>query len=113
LQNGFDAKDIGTVLRFVDIAPNAISPMHRTVSIDYGVVLEGTIELVLDSGETRILSRGDVCVQRATNHAWRNVTPDNGWGRMLYVLTPAEKLAVGGKELGEDLGGMADVMSSE
>lgn len=34
--------------------------MHRTVSIDYGVVLEGEIELTLDSGESRIMRRGDV-----------------------------------------------------
>ncbi|KAH6684045.1 hypothetical protein B0J14DRAFT_460169, partial [Halenospora varia] len=82
----------GTVLRYVDMAPNSISPMHKTVSVDYGVVLEGVIELVLDSGETRIMRRGDVCVQRATNHAWRNVTPNDGWGRMLYVLVSAEKV---------------------
>ena len=99
----------GTVLRYVDMAPNSLSPMHKTVSVDYGVVLEGTIELVLDSGETRIMHRGDVCVQRATNHAWRNVTEGNGWGRMLFVLIPAE----GGAELKEDLGGMVDVKGSD
>ncbi|CAK96587.1 uncharacterized protein An07g01420 [Aspergillus niger] len=80
--------------------------MHRTVSVDYGVVLEGEVELVLDSGETRLLKRGDVAVQRGTNHAWRNVTPDGEggegmWARMLYVLMPAK-----GLELGEDLGGI-------
>ena len=95
------------------MAPNVISPMHRTVSIDYGVVLEGTVELVLDSGETRVMRRGDVCVQRGTNHAWRNITPNDGWSRMLYVLTPAEKLKAGGKELGEDLGGMVNVKPSD
>ncbi|KAH8679516.1 hypothetical protein BGZ60DRAFT_360602, partial [Tricladium varicosporioides] len=82
----------GTVLRYVDMAPNSISPMHKTVSVDYGVVLEGIIELVLDSGETKIMRRGDVCVQRATNHAWRNVTPNDGWGRMMYVLVSSEKV---------------------
>ncbi|OOF94939.1 hypothetical protein ASPCADRAFT_37024, partial [Aspergillus carbonarius ITEM 5010] len=81
----------GSVCRIVDIPPHAVSPMHRTVSIDYGVVLEGEVELVLDSGETRVLGRGDVAVQRGTNHAWRNVTPDSeegegSWARMLYVL---------------------------
>lgn len=82
--------------------------MHKTVSVDYGVVLEGVIELVLDSGETRIMRRGDVCVQRATNHAWRNVTPNDGWGRMLYVLVSAEKV----EGLEEDLSDMPDVKSS-
>lgn len=98
----------GTVLRFVDIAPNQCSEMHKTVSVDYGVVLEGEIELVLDSGETQVMRRGDVCVQRATNHAWRNVTPNNGWGRMMYVLVTAAKE----EGLEENLNGM-DVKSSD
>ena len=38
----------GTVLRFVDCPPNSLSPMHRTVSLDYGVVLEGEVVLELD-----------------------------------------------------------------
>lgn len=83
--------------------------MHKTVSVDYGIVLEGVIELVLDSGETKIMRRGDVCVQRATNHAWRNVTENNGWGRMVFVLVTAEKT----EGLEEDLNGMEDVKSSE
>ncbi|RAK89809.1 cupin domain protein [Aspergillus costaricaensis CBS 115574] len=98
----------GSVCRIVDMPPHALSPMHRTVSVDYGVVLEGEVELVLDSGETRLLKRGDVAIQRGTNHAWRNVTPDgeNGggsWARMLYVLLPAKGL---GEGLKEDLGGI-------
>ncbi|BAE63210.1 unnamed protein product [Aspergillus oryzae RIB40] len=103
----------GTVCRIVDMPPNTISPMHRTVSLDYGVVLEGEVELLLDSGEKRLLKRGDVAVQRATNHAWRNVTPNEGWSRMLYVLTPCQPVEVKNKGvLGEDLNGMG-VKSSE
>ncbi|EPE34800.1 RmlC-like cupin [Glarea lozoyensis ATCC 20868] len=103
----------GTVLRYVDMAPNALSPMHRTVSLDYGIVLEGEIELVLDSGETRLMKRGDVCIQRATNHAWRNVTANGGWARMVYVLIGAEKVDVGGKSFEEDLGDMPGVRASD
>ncbi|CAI4212670.1 unnamed protein product [Parascedosporium putredinis] len=88
----------GTVLRVVDMAPGALSPMHRTISLDYGVVLEGEIDLVLDSGESRHMKRGDISVQRGTNHAWRNRS-ETSWARMLYVLQPAEKLIVNGEEL--------------
>ncbi|KAH8820821.1 cupin domain-containing protein [Xylogone sp. PMI_703] len=102
----------GTVLRFVDIAPGTTSPMHRTVSLDYGVVLEGTIELVLDSGVTRIMNRGDVCVQRGTAHAWRNISTDGKWARMMYVLQPMEKVEIGGKLLSEDLAEMQNVKAS-
>lgn len=88
----------GSVLRLVDMKPGALSPMHRTVSLDYGVVLEGEVELVLDSGETRLMKRGDMSIQRGTNHAWRNTSKTN-WARMLYVLLPAVPLEVGGKKL--------------
>ncbi|KAJ5587646.1 uncharacterized protein N7459_003411 [Penicillium hispanicum] len=105
----------GTVCRIVDISPGAASTMHRTVSLDYGVVLEGEVKLILDSGETRLLKRGDVAVQRGTSHAWKNVTPDveeNGemvraWARMLFVLSPCQPVEVGGsRPLGEDVEGM-------
>lgn len=102
----------GSVLRIVDIRPGGESPMHRTVSLDYGVVLEGEIELVLDSGETRVMRRGDVSVQRGTNHLWRNRSQTE-WGRMLYVLLESKPLEIGGKTLGEDYGkGMEDVKKS-
>ena len=46
--------------------------MHRTQSIDYGIVLEGEIWLVLDDGSQTPLGPGDVVVQRGTDHAWEN-----------------------------------------
>lgn len=101
----------GTVLRFVDMAPGLISPMHRTVSLDYGVVLEGEIELVLDSGETKKMTRGDVAIQRGTMHAWRNLSTTS-WARMLYVLQESKPVEVGGEVLGEDYGNMEGVPSS-
>lgn len=45
--------------------------IHRTRTLDYVVVLEGEIHLLLDEGEVR-LRAGDVVVQRGTNHAWIN-----------------------------------------
>ncbi|KAL1878648.1 hypothetical protein Daus18300_001923 [Diaporthe australafricana] len=102
----------GSVARIVDLRPGGESPMHRTVSIDYGVVLEGEIELVLDSGESRVMKRGDVSIQRGTNHLWRNRSKTE-WGRMLYVLQESKPILVGGKKLGEDYGvGMAGVKPS-
>lgn len=91
----------GTVCRVVDFAPGYLSAMHGTVSCDFGVVLEGEVELVLDSGETRLLKHEDVAVQRGTNHAWRN-TSFEYWCRMLFVLQAAEPVLVGGKPLVED-----------
>jgi Cupin domain len=45
--------------------------MHRTETVDYGIVLEGEIVLIVDKGET-LCRKGDVIVQRGTNHAWAN-----------------------------------------
>lgn len=45
--------------------------MHTTPSIDYDVLLEGTLHLELTNGEVE-LHPGDVVVQHGTRHAWRN-----------------------------------------
>ncbi|RCW24029.1 cupin domain [Ciceribacter lividus] len=57
--------------------------MHRTESIDYGIVIEGEMTLVLDDGEA-LLKPGSVVIQRGTNHAWANRS--GRMCRMLFVL---------------------------
>ncbi|MFZ5957798.1 cupin domain-containing protein [Pseudomonas knackmussii] len=46
--------------------------MHRTPTIDYGVLLEGELWLELDDGQEKLVRAGDVIIQNATRHAWRN-----------------------------------------
>ena len=93
----------GSVLRIVDYAPKTISPMHRTVSLDYAVVLDGEIDLILDSGEQRTMKRGDVAIQRATMHQWINKS-ETEWARMLYVLQESKPLTIDGNTLEESFG---------
>lgn len=57
--------------------------MHRTESVDYGIVIEGEMTLVLERGEVA-LKPGSVVVQRGTNHAWANRSGKPC--RMLFVL---------------------------
>lgn len=57
--------------------------MHRTESIDYGIVLDGEMTLVLDDSEVP-LAQGDVVIQRGTNHAWANRS--GKMCRMLFIL---------------------------
>lgn len=57
--------------------------MHRTETVDYGVLIEGELWLVLDEGEVR-LRPGDVVVQRGTNHAWSNRSSHNA--RIAFIL---------------------------
>ncbi|KAF2744044.1 hypothetical protein M011DRAFT_409427 [Sporormia fimetaria CBS 119925] len=101
----------GTVLRHVDIPPQTACTMHRTVSLDYGAVIEGEVELLLDSGESRTMKRGDVAIQRGTMHQWINHSSAD-WARMLFVLQESKPLRVAGEALGEELAGMAGVRSS-
>ncbi|KIA75784.1 hypothetical protein HK57_00398 [Aspergillus ustus] len=98
----------GSVVRMIDFGPNVLSPMHRAVSLDYGIVLEGEFRLILDSGEERLMRTGDVCVQRATAHQWHNVT-GNGTlpGRMIWVLLDCKPVLVEGVPLGEELNELA------
>lgn len=92
----------GSVVRCVDFAPGYSCSMHRTKSLDYGIVLEGEIEMVLDSGVSK-LHRGDIAVQRATNHQWRNTSSTN-WARMMFVLLDCETDMK--EDLGEGVGGL-------
>ena len=61
--------------------------MHRTETVDYAVVLEGEIVMVLDDEEVH-LKAGDVVIQRGTNHAWANRS--GKYAKMLYVLIDGE-----------------------
>jgi len=90
----------GSVLRVVDMVPGGTSPMHRTNSLDYGVVLSGTVELELDDGAVTLLQPGDIVVQRGTIHAWRNPSRDEA-ARILFVLTEATPRRVDGQPLPE------------
>ena len=64
--------------------PGAPHPMmHRTQSIDYGIVLEGEIYLILDDAES-LIKAGDIVVQRGTNHAWDNRS--DAICRMVFIL---------------------------
>jgi quercetin dioxygenase-like cupin family protein len=61
--------------------------MHRTETLDYAVVLEGEIVMLLDDQDVH-LKAGDVVIQRGTNHAWSNRSDKPC--RMLYVLIDGE-----------------------
>jgi quercetin dioxygenase-like cupin family protein len=103
----------GTVFRVVDFAPAAAhaAPVdhveilramgidlatqgyarhantHRTRTIDYAIVLDGEIDMLLDDSEIHVKA-GDVLVQQATNHAWVN----NGTKpcRIAFILIDAK-----------------------
>jgi mannose-6-phosphate isomerase-like protein (cupin superfamily) len=65
----------GHLLRILDVYPlkdgGKRTVMHRTRTLDYVVLIEGELVLILDDSEV-ILKPGDVVVQRGTDHAWEN-----------------------------------------
>jgi quercetin dioxygenase-like cupin family protein len=88
----------GSVIRVVDMLPNASSPMHRTNSIDYGIVMSGQIELELDNQVYKTVEAGGIIVQRGTIHKWRNPSSTEIC-RIVFVLTEAKPYLVNGEPL--------------
>lgn len=90
----------GSVIRVVDMLPGCESPVHRTNSIDYGIVLEGEIELELDNGAKKTIRQGGIIIQRGTMHLWRNTT--DKVCRIAFVLIEAPAYLHNGVPLPED-----------
>lgn len=99
----------GTIFRVVDFPPEGTArsreailqemgltehggarhaAMHRTRSVDYAIVLEGELDMLLDESEVH-LRAGDVLVQQGTNHAWVNRGTQTC--RMAFVLIDAKE----------------------
>jgi hypothetical protein len=65
--------------------------MHRTDSVDYGIILDGEIWLELDDGKQVHLKQHDTVIQNGTRHAWRNKTEKPT--TLAFVLIGAQRLA--------------------
>jgi quercetin dioxygenase-like cupin family protein len=88
----------GSVMRVTEFGPGFVSPMHRTLSIDYAMVLSGELEMELDSGACIRLQPGDTVVQRGGAHRWRNPSLDKPC-RIVICMIEAHPVAVGAKRL--------------
>jgi len=62
----------GAVFRILELAPGTPPHMHKTETIDYIVVLAGTLNMLLDDGTELAMKPHDVMIQRATVHGWAN-----------------------------------------
>lgn len=63
--------------------------VHQTPTVDYGVVLSGSVVLDLGEGQRTELAPGDIVVQNGTRHAWRNTGSDAA--SVFFVLVGCEK----------------------
>jgi len=90
----------GVSFCITNIAGNFTVPMHRTLSMDYAVVLSGEIVLRLDNGDERTVRAGEFIIQRGVNHQWIN--RNNETCRTMFVAVSSEKIKLAdGTELEE------------
>jgi quercetin dioxygenase-like cupin family protein len=74
-RGGNQAPSGGAIGRLLIWPPGFSYPRHTTPSLDFIIVMSGQLELILDT-ESKILSAGDVVVQRGTAHSWRVPGPE-------------------------------------
>ena len=89
--------DNGTVFRIVRYEPGVTPRRHRTDSVDYAVVISGSIDMELDDGVVVKLTAGDVLVQRGTMHNWVNHGTEDCV--IAFVLISAKPVMASGKPL--------------
>jgi quercetin dioxygenase-like cupin family protein len=90
----------GSVIRIVDMLPGASSPLHRTDSIDYGIIISGEIELELENNVSKRIGAGEIIVQRGTIHKWKNPS-ETEVCRIVFVLIEAKPYEINGMPLPE------------
>jgi hypothetical protein len=101
----------GSVIRILDIYPGHVQAwkprddgrhpgMHRTQSLDYGILIQGQIHMILDDKAEVCLNPGDVVIQRGTDHAWENRSDQVA--RIAFILLDGRFTG----QLGERLAGI-------
>ncbi|KAI1843865.1 hypothetical protein JX265_003761 [Neoarthrinium moseri] len=80
----------GVLFSIANFPPDVRVPMHRTLSLDYCIVLSGEIVLELDGGEEKTVKAGEFIVQGGVNHKWANRTDEVC--RIAFVMVGAEKV---------------------
>ncbi|KAF8308048.1 hypothetical protein DL93DRAFT_2087458 [Clavulina sp. PMI_390] len=97
----------GSQACIIDTPPGGGSPTHRTSSIDYIILISGTLTLLLDTDDrsspdagTTLSVPGSIFVQRGTKHTWMNRSTTE-WVRFVAVMIDAKPVDVekDGKEV--------------
>jgi mannose-6-phosphate isomerase-like protein (cupin superfamily) len=77
------------MMRYMDMSDPG---MHTTDTIDFEIVLEGTVVLELDDGAEVTLQPGDTVVQNGTRHRWKN--PGSSIARLAVFMCGADHKTV-------------------
>lgn len=86
----------GALFRVIEFQPGVAPRMHRTQTLDYIVVMSGSIAMEMDD-EVVELRAGDVMVQRGTVHNWVNSGTQSCV--CAFVMMAAEPIEIAGKQL--------------
>jgi hypothetical protein len=93
-QNRADAETFQALMAPAGGAAAGSKPgMHRTDTIDIGIVISGEVTVESEDGTTATLGPGDVYVQNGAMHLW-HPNPDNP-ALMVFVLVGAERSEAG------------------
>ncbi|KAF8308043.1 hypothetical protein DL93DRAFT_2171391 [Clavulina sp. PMI_390] len=85
----------GSQACMIDLPPGRRSPNHRTSSIDYVILISGSLTLFLDTDSqedatgTTISVPGSIVVQRGTRHWWINPS-ETEWARYVAIMIDAK-----------------------
>ncbi|KAJ3552873.1 hypothetical protein NP233_g12774 [Leucocoprinus birnbaumii] len=91
----------GTNFFIQDFAPEAVVPMHCSHTVDYFLMISGTMISVTEQGDEFIAKAGDVVVRQGNMHGWRNPGPE--WARWVAVILDANPAIREGKSLNEGM----------
>jgi quercetin dioxygenase-like cupin family protein len=75
----------GSRWSIVTFGPGVDAELHETATIDYDLILSGSVDLLLDKGEVR-LSTGDAVVIPGARHGWR--TTDEACQMTVVMCSP-------------------------
>jgi quercetin dioxygenase-like cupin family protein len=92
----------GSLFEVCTFEPGFESPMHRTESIDYVVVLSGEVHLEVQDSEAVRLGPGDTVVQLAATHRWSNRGSERSCIAVVLVSTRTDPAAPDGIEIATD-----------
>ncbi|KAG8889095.1 hypothetical protein FRB98_005845 [Tulasnella sp. 332] len=83
----------GSNLRVTDLPPGEITPLHRTHTVDYNILIHGSVFHITEDGtETHLTVPGSTLIQRGTMHAWENRSSQ--WVRWISVLLDAAPISL-------------------
>ncbi|KAI9930064.1 hypothetical protein ASPWEDRAFT_35331 [Aspergillus wentii DTO 134E9] len=80
----------GPSCRILDLPPAESGWFHRTLSLDYAVILKGKVGFITDGGVEKVLNEHDVIVCRGSNHEW--VNRGSEVARVFVVVVPSKPL---------------------